>query len=94
MNNFRNRALPDVIGNHARNFSRKSLNVRKNHYQCLQIAHIINQLTKKTQVIKNIFSTKESLTSLLDCIIAFMMLGTIESFELQNSTNNHCQIKY
>jgi len=42
-------------------FSRVSFTALKNYYQCLQIAHIINQLVEASQVIKSLANeTKES----------------------------------
>ncbi len=61
-------------------FSRKSFTAMQNYYQCLQIAHMINQLVERTKQVVELLTehSKETIVNLWKKMIAFM---TIFSWE-------------
>ena len=61
-------------------FSRKSFIAMQNYYQCLQIAHMINQLVERTKQVVELLRehSKETIVNLWKKMIAFM---TIFSWE-------------
>jgi hypothetical protein len=88
----------DIQKNHGygleHKYSRCSLNARQNYYQCLQIAHIINQLAMKVKSFVSQFHSKDSDMLLWECIIAFMMLCEIEHEQVQQIYQSNCQLRY
>ncbi|MCK5536028.1 MAG: hypothetical protein KAI79_04330 [Bacteroidales bacterium] len=75
-------------------YSRKSLVARQNYYQCLQIAHLINQLVEKSKKFISQLYLKETIQNLWDCMIAFLWLGTITETEMSEIHLSNCQIRY
>jgi hypothetical protein len=76
-------------------FSRKGLGAKKNYYELLQIAHLINQLTEKLQHIKDrLKECKVTLTALWEDIMACMRNHTIEARELVEITEQYKQLRY
>jgi len=72
-------------------YSRKSFNATQNYYQCLQIAHMINQLTHKTQRVQNMIGSHDTLKSFEECIIVLMIACNLSDFP---SVNFNCQMRY
>ena len=54
-------------------FSRKSFNAQQNYYQCLQIAHMINQLAYKSKKTEDMITGNETIKSFLEASIALLM---------------------
>jgi hypothetical protein len=76
-------------------FSRKELWAKKNYYELLQIAHLINQLTEKLQHIKDrLQECKVTLMALWEDITACMRNQTIETQELEQILEQHKQLRY
>jgi len=88
----------DIQKNHGyglkHKYSRCSLRARQNYYQCLQIAHIINQLAMKVKSFINQFHNKESDKLLWECMIAFIMLCEIENEKVEQIYQSNCQLRY
>lgn len=75
-------------------YSRRNFTAMKNYYQCLQIAHIINQLTEKTQKIQKHLQPKITIKFLWLCLISFFLEGSIETGDIQLKLNENCHLKY
>ena len=71
-------------------YSETSFNALKNYYQCMQIAHIINQLTQKSATVQQLIMDNPKLTIkfLWEKLISFMDEGTLE-----NMKKRRCQIR-
>ena len=72
-------------------YSRKSFNATQNYYQCLQIAHMINQLAHKTKRIQNMIGNHDTLKSFEECIIVLMIACNLTDF---SPVNYNCQMRY
>jgi hypothetical protein len=76
-------------------FSRKELWAKKNYYELLQIAHLINQLVEKLQHIKDrLHECKVTLVALWEDIIACIRNQTIDNQELIQTMEAHKQLRY
>jgi len=76
-------------------FSRKELWAKKNYYELLQIAHLINQLVEKLQHIKDhLQECRVTLTALWEDIMACMRNQTIEDQELTQIMEEYKQLRY
>jgi len=75
-------------------YSRKSLKARQNYYQCLQIAHLINQLAEKSRKFIAQLNLKETMISLWECMIAYLWLVEINEVEIAELFVINCQIRY
>ncbi|MFI5136357.1 MAG: hypothetical protein ACHQIM_00930 [Sphingobacteriales bacterium] len=76
-------------------FSRKELWAKKNYYELLQIAHLINQLVEKLQHIKGqLQECKVTLTALWEDIMACMRSQTIDNQELEQAMEEYKQLRY
>jgi len=76
-------------------FSRKEPGAKKNYYELLQIAHIINQLVQKLQHIKDqLQECKVTLTALWEDIMACMRNQTIDNQELEQVLDEYKQLRY
>ena len=71
-------------------YSESSFPALKNYYQCLQIAHIINQLTQKSTTVSGWLKANNKLTIkfLWEKLISFMDEGNLE-----NMQKRRCQIR-
>jgi len=58
-------------------YSRCSWKAGKNYYQCLQIAHLLNQLVELSEQAKRLLSGTTTLKHLWKCLIGFLTYGTI-----------------
>jgi hypothetical protein len=76
-------------------FSRVSFNAMKNYYQCLQIAHIINQLLIHSSTVADLMKMDGKLTvrHLWKKLISFMDAGNIDPDEWEILTKRRCQIR-
>lgn len=75
-------------------FSRTSSTSYKNYYQCLQVAHTINQLTEHSQTVTNLLCSDKKLTikylwKLLNALLLMRVIENEESAESQK----RCQIR-
>lgn len=59
-------------------YSRSSFDAFKNYYQCMQIAHIINQLYEKGSLLKPLLIAKMSLVKLWDIMMGEMRGGELD----------------
>jgi hypothetical protein len=75
-------------------YSRSCFLSMKNYYQCLQIAHIINQLTEKSCNIQRFLKNKITIKFLWLCLIAFLLEGSIGANEIQQNINLNKHVKY
>ena len=76
-------------------FSRKELWAKKNYYELLQIAHLINQLVKKLQHVQNhLQDSKITLTALWEDIMACMRNQVIEIQQLEQELEEYKQLRY
>lgn len=76
-------------------FSRASFSAMQIYYQCLQIAHIINQLTELTTDIAAILKANKKFTIryLWKRMISFMLEAAIEKTEIDNLLKKRFQIR-
>ena len=75
-------------------FSRVDFNAIKNYYQCLQIAHIINQLTEKSQEIKSLLRTYDiTIKYLWQRLMSFLLEIDVNTEEIENLTHKRFQIR-
>ena len=77
-------------------FARKSHQTQCNYYQCLQIAHIINQLNTLSLEYKKRMDTneKESTKSLLEFAIGSLFHADFNTIEIQAILEKKCQFRY
>ncbi|SLM31267.1 transposase [Desulfamplus magnetovallimortis] len=75
-------------------YSRNSYCATKNYYQCLQIAHLLNQLVELSANFLNLVTGKKSIKHLWKCMIAFLICGFIDADELSLLLRQRCQIRY
>jgi hypothetical protein len=76
-------------------YSRVSLQASKNYYQCLQIAHMINQLLELSTAMKEKIKSWD--TTLKHCwvaLIGFMQYGEIDTEELAAYCKQRTQYRY
>ena len=76
-------------------YSRTSLLAAKNYYQCLQIAHLINQLCELTQTMKErLKQWKASLNHLWKTLFAFLIYDPFDEKELAEFLEKKVQFRY
>ncbi|NQU83172.1 MAG: hypothetical protein HQ536_00510 [Parcubacteria group bacterium] len=77
-------------------YSRKSFTATQNYYQCLQIAHMINQLAYKVKVIKELIKGNDSLKSHKEMAVALLMVDDFENFAIitEQIINQTKQFRY
>lgn len=81
--------------NLAHKFSRKELWAKKNYYELLQIAHLINQLAEKLQHIQNhLKDYKITLTALWEDMMACFRNQTLDNQELFQVLEEYKQLRY
>lgn len=76
-------------------FSRVSFQAMKNYYQCLQIAHIINQMVTVSKTIDNLlkYKLKCTIKHLWKRLLSFLLEVAIENFELTELISKPFQIR-
>lgn len=77
-------------------YSRKSFIATQNYYQCLQIAHMINQLAYKAKVIKGLIKGNDTLKSNNEMVVALFMVDDFESLAtiIEQTINQNIQFRY
>ncbi len=75
-------------------YSRNSFNATQNYYQCLQIAHMINQLAHKSNKVKGMICSNDTLKSFMECALAFIMWQELENSSIEVLNNMKCQFRY
>jgi hypothetical protein len=76
-------------------FSRKNLGAKKNYYELLQIAHLINQLAEKLLHVKeHLKNCKVTLIALWEDMMACMRNQTIDNHELNQVLEEYKQLRY
>lgn len=75
-------------------YSRKSFNATQNYYQCLQIAHMINQLAHKANKIKEMICNNDTLKSFMESTLALIMWQELECSSIWAMDNTKCQFRY
>lgn len=76
-------------------FSRVSFNATKNYYQCLQLAHIINQFVEHSLEVVELLctNTKETIKNLWKKIIGMLTFTVIDSNDIDSIHKHRCQIR-
>ena len=74
-------------------YSRKSFIATQNYYQCLQIAHIINQLSHKSTVIRELIKGHDTIISFQESAMSLLIAGNFEE-NLHEFLNLKCQMRY
>ncbi|QEP43500.1 hypothetical protein D5085_11120 [Ectothiorhodospiraceae bacterium BW-2] len=74
-------------------FSRVSYLATKNYYQCLQIAHIINQLLVLSKTFQSVMQGKMTLKRIWGKMIAVMTERKLSVTKLAQLTGRPCQIR-
>jgi hypothetical protein len=75
-------------------FSRTSLIAAKNYYQCIQIAHLINQLSILSITFQQLLSSKITIKHLWKCMIGFLICGTIDRSQIKMIAKIRIQIRF
>jgi len=77
-------------------YSRKSFIATQNYYQCLQIAHMINQLAYKAKVIKELIKGNDTLKSNNEMTVALLMVNDFECLAtiIEQTINQKNQFRY
>jgi hypothetical protein len=77
-------------------FARKSHQTQCNYYQCLQIAHIINQLSSLSMEYKKRLAANanESIKSLIEFTISSLFHADYDTAEIQKILDKSCQFRY
>jgi hypothetical protein len=75
-------------------FSRTSLIAAKNYYQCLQIAHLINQLSIHSTTFQQLLTSKITIKHLWNCMIGFLICGIIERSKIKMIAKLRIQIRF
>lgn len=88
----------DIQKNHGyamkHKFSRNSYTATKNYYQCLQIAHIINQLTILNFRCQILLTGNMTVKHLWKYSIAFLLVGITEVSKIERVLNNRTLFKF
>jgi len=72
-------------------YSRTSFCATQNYYQCLQIAHIINQLAHKSKQVQKMITSHDSLKSFEEGVLALLIIAKLTDFPM---VNFNCQMRY
>ena len=76
-------------------YSRTSLRASKNYYQCMQIAHMINQLFELSTTMQNkLHHWKATLKHCWKALVGFMQYGDIDEENLDLFCQKHTQYRY
>lgn len=75
-------------------YSRTSFNASQNYYQCLQIAHMINQLAYKANKIKEMITSNDTLKSFTEFAMALILGMGIEHNIFDEIIQAKCQFRY
>jgi hypothetical protein len=77
-------------------YSRKSFIATQNYYQCLQIAHIINQLSYKSTTMNQLIKGNDTWASWEEMVLAVLMVDDLETQTNLTAQilNNNYQLRY
>ncbi|RLD69622.1 MAG: hypothetical protein DRI87_09415 [Bacteroidetes bacterium] len=75
-------------------FSRVSLIAAKNYYQCIQIAHIINQLLILDRKFQALLTGKITIKHLWKCMIGFLIHGKVDCNVLLKASKHKIQFRF
>lgn len=76
-------------------YSRTSFVATQNYYQCLQIAHMINQLAYKANVIAELIESNDTLKSNLEVTVAILLVVDLENETIVDEIlNTKLQFRY
>ena len=75
-------------------YSRVSWLAMKNYYQCLQVAHLINQLVELSSKCKELAIKKVTIKHLWKCMMGFMVNGILDSKELSELFQQRIQVRF
>jgi hypothetical protein len=76
-------------------FSRSNLTATKNYYQCVQIAHILNQLLELSHIMKEkIDEWKTTFKHCWKCLWGVMVNATLDEEELKKNLTQRVQYRY
>lgn len=77
-------------------YSRTSFTATQNYYQCLQIAHMINQLAYKTNSMKSLIKGNDSLKSYEEMAVAVLIVEDLNEkiILLEEILNKKYQLRY
>ena len=75
-------------------YARKSYLALKNYYQCLQIAHMINQLMVLSTTFQRQLKGKMTLKHLWICLIGELMWGEIDQVEITRLATLKIQVRF
>lgn len=77
-------------------YSRTSFIATQNYYQCLQIAHTINQLSYKSNTINKLIKGNDTWTSWEEMLVAVLMVDNLENQSdfIEKILNKNYQLRY
>lgn len=75
-------------------YSRVSYIASKNYYQCLQIAHLINQLVELSKNFASLLKGRTTVKHLWKCLIGFFTYGLIIAEDLSYILKKRSQIRF
>jgi hypothetical protein len=75
-------------------YSRNNYTAGKNYYQCLQIAHLINQLVELGKNFARLLKGRTTIKHLWKCLIGFLTYGLIRAEDLSCILSKRSQIRF
>jgi hypothetical protein len=75
-------------------YSRCSWGAGKNYYQCLQIAHLVNQLVELSDQAKRLLSGKTTLKYLWKRLVSLLLEGSIAPVDIRFLETMHSTMRY
>ena len=75
-------------------FSRLSWQAAKNYYQCLQMAHLINQLMVLSSAFQQHLTGKITLAHLWKCLLGMLTYGELDAHALVQLAQRRIQIRF
>jgi hypothetical protein len=75
-------------------YARGSWQAAKNYYQCLQIGHLLNQLTRLSTTFQVHLQGKTTCRHLWLCLIAFLLEGHLRQQPLDTLAQQRCPIRW
>lgn len=75
-------------------YSRVSMKATKNYYQCLQIAHMINQLFELSSFLQSLLTAKETMKHLWKFMLGEMRHNVLNFEALEKLLRDKIQIRY
>jgi hypothetical protein len=88
----------DIQKNHGyglgHKYSRKYMQATKNYYQCMQIAHIFNQLLELSSIFKPLLTGKMTIKHLWNCMLGEMRDLLLDIEELALFLSHRVQFRY